>query len=175
MKILLATPLYPPDIAPPAPYIKELARKLSNNHEVVVLAYGRLPEKVPGVKIVTVDKRRPLFLRLIAYIFALLRAARSADLLYAENGPSVELPAALLTFILRTPLVLHIGDARAEARGGVIARLARSRAKTVVTDIPNERPEILPFSPRPEAGLEAYESSWIKHLSLLENIFTHAK
>src|SRR3989344_9051256 len=41
MKIVLATALYPPDIAPPAPYVKELATRLAANHEVTIVTYGR--------------------------------------------------------------------------------------------------------------------------------------
>ena len=34
MKILLATPLYPPEIGGPATYTKELAEQLKNKHNL---------------------------------------------------------------------------------------------------------------------------------------------
>ena len=59
MTLVLASPLYPPDLAEPAPYTKELARRLSTTHTVIVVAYGRLPEKVPGARNKTLKKPKP--------------------------------------------------------------------------------------------------------------------
>ena len=169
MKIVLATPLYPPDIAEPAPYVKELARRLAPDHQVTVLAYGRLPEKVPGVTIVAIDKRRPLPVRLFLYTIALLRAARSADIVYTQNGPSVELPVAVVNFFLRRPLVARWGDEAAHTYAQkkfmrrTVERLAFGGAK-IVTGSPLPRPEILPFEPQPTDALAAWEESWQMHL-----------
>jgi hypothetical protein len=181
MKIVLATPLYPPDIAEPAPYVKELAKRLKLHHEVTIVAYGHLPEKVPGVKIVAVPKNRMLPLRLIDYTFKLLQAARGADIIYAQNGASVELPAALITLAICRPLIMGLGDASAHSRAahkrvlGLIERFALGRAKAVVPIIPPERPEILPFEPKPEAALHAYEKSWGEHVRQLEELYARAK
>lgn len=180
MKVVLATPLYPPEIVPPAPYVKELAKRLARLHDVTIVAYARLPEKVPGARIIGVNKRRPLPLRLLSYFFALLGAARRADIIYAMNGASVELPATLVTFITGRPLVFHIGDTAAHERVKrsrllrAIERLAFSRAKEIVTDAPAARPEILPFEPYPADAVAAYERSWEAHLRALEGAFGHA-
>jgi len=179
MKIVLATPLYPPDIAEPAPYVKELATRLASSHEVVVVTYGRLPEQIPGVRIVSVDKRRPLPLRLLSYTAALLRAARGADVIYAQNGPSVELPLVIVLRIVRAPLVMRMGDAAAHAYAAhhplrkFVERLALRRGR-VIEGAPGARPEILPFAPRPDAALAAWETAWRSHLSDLTSTFTHA-
>jgi hypothetical protein len=170
MKILLATPLYPPDVAQPAPYTKELASRLAQaGHDVVAVVYGRLPEPVAGVRIVGVDKRQALPARLWDFYRTLSREAREADIIVAENGPSVELP---LLFV-RGRIVLHVGDRAALGKGGVLAALARWRAAHVVTDMPPERPEILPFVPRPDAALAHYEQSWTTHLAHLQTLFIH--
>jgi hypothetical protein len=180
MRIVLATPLYPPEIAEPAPYVKELAKRLSGRHLVTIVAYTRLPEKVPGVSIIVVDKRRPLPFRLLSYFFALLRAAQNADIIYALNGASVELPVALVSLIIRRPLIIRIGDTAAHTRAQEqwalrrIERFAFSRARRVVTDAPGTRPEILPFEPFPTEKMSAYEQSWKSHLRTLENAFTYA-
>ena len=179
MKIVLATPLYPPDIAEPAPYVKELARRLAPDHQVTVLAYGRLPEKVPGVTIVAADKRHPLLVRLFLYTIALWRAARSADLIYAQNGPSIELPVAVVNFFLRRPLMARWGDEAAHAYAQkkfmrrTMERLAFGGAKTVM-DSPLPRPEILPLEPRPTAALAAWEESWQAHVRELTQQFHDA-
>ncbi len=179
MKIVLATPLYPPDIAEPAPYIKELARRLAANHAVKVVVYGHLPEQVPGVTVIAVDKRRPLPFRLLSYTIALMRAARGADVLYAQNGPSVELPLIFVSRIKRMPLFMHIGDKAAHEYAArhplrrLIERLAFRKARAV-EGTPQPRPEILPFDPRPDAALAAWKESWYGHMQELGHIFTHA-
>ncbi len=179
MRLVIATPLYPPDIAEPAPYAKELAARLAGEHTVTVVAYGALPEAVSGVSVISVNKRRPLPWRLIAYTFALRRAARQADFLYAENGASVELPAGLVALLTGKPLLLHMGDSAAHersSRGGILGatlRFAAQRAQDVITDMPLPRPEIVPLRERPVRVLEAYEQSWKSHLAVLETAFNH--
>lgn len=180
MRIVLATPLYPPEIAEPAPYIKELAKRLAESHDVVIVAYTRLPEKVPGVKIIAIDKRRPLLLRLFAYFRALRRAAKRADVIYAENGAAIELPAGLVSLFGKRPLILHIGDPAAHERARTnfglrsIERFVRSRAREIIADSPLPKPEILPLEPSPVDELAAFERSWSAHLEKLEEIFDHA-
>lgn len=180
MRIVLATPLYPPEIAEPAPYIKELAKRLARLHKVTIVAYTRLPENVPGVTIVAVDKRKPLPLRLLAYFFALRKAAKDADVIYAENGASIELPAGFVSLFIKQPLIVHVGDQAAHTRAQTnlvlksIERFIFSRAQKIITDIPLSKPEILPLEPFPAEKIAAYEQSWDMHLHTLENIFNHA-
>lgn len=179
MRILLLTPLYPPDVAEPAPYIKELSRRLAREHEVTVLAYGRLPEQVAGVRMVMINKLLPLPVRLLRYTLVLFSEVLRADAVYAENGPSVEVPAIVATSITRKPLIVHLGDRHAYHRAkesalfGLIARVAEQRAQRVVAGSPLPRPEILPFGPRPDTALAAYEASWSAHLKDIADALTH--
>ena len=179
MKIVIATPLYPPDIAEPAPYVKELVKRLVSAHDVTIVAYGNLPEKVDDVAVVPISKRQPLLTRLFLYTIALMRAVRTADILIAENGASVELPAGIISLFSHKPLILHIGDraaadrARTSSMLSLIMRFTEGRARAVVTDVPLVRPEILPFEPRPDAKLAAYEASWKEHIVILENALRH--
>lgn len=179
MKIVLATPLYPPDIAEPAPYIKELAKRIAKTEEVTIVTYGHIPEEVPGVRICAVSKQRPLPFRLIAFTGALLKALRGGDILYIQNGPSVELPAFIVSFMTRARLIIRIGDEAAHRRAQAHPLLRRvessvlQRSKDVVIDSPKPRPEILPFTERPTAGLEAFEQSWDEHVSVLLTLFRH--
>lgn len=172
MKIVLASPLYPPDIAEPAPYIKELARRLAPRHEVVIVAYGRLPEPLTGVRIRTVDKRLPLPARLFLFAIALWQESRGA-LLYAQSGASVELPAAV-TGWRNCRLIIGASDTRAQAHAerslvfGTIARLAHRRAAATIHEIPPPRPEVLPFAPYPAERLDAWDRSWTDHVHMIE-------
>lgn len=177
MKIVLATPLYPPDIAEPAPYIKELARRLGAEHEVVVVTYGRLPERVPGVRVVAVDKRHTLFVRLLLYTIALWRESKKEAVVYAQSGASVELPAIVAAGRM---LVWGASDARAAAHAqrsllrGAIGRIVRSRAQQIIHNIPGARPEILPFAPRPERALAEWEEKWSAHVDNIKKELSHA-
>ena len=168
MKIVLATPLYPPDTALPALYIKELARRLSTTHEVSIVAYTHLPEQIPAVRVTAVSKRQPVPIRLLRFAFALLTEAREAEHVYALNGPSVELPLLLVSLFTRTPFTLILGDTPAYERSmgsglyAVIHRLLRSRAHRVIDALPLPRPEVLPFEEPPST--KEYETSWKEHL-----------
>lgn len=180
MRILITTPLYPPDIAPSATYVKELARRLSFEHKVAILAYGHLPEEINSVEIKVVNKRKMLLLRLIKYTIALFSMASKADIIYSENGPSVELPLGIFRLLKRKALILHIGDkeARKYSENRSYLRLITRfiGESEVVTDTPIKRPEILPFDEVPSAEISRYEESWKKHVRLLNNIFEkHAK
>ncbi|MES2931089.1 MAG: glycosyltransferase [Patescibacteria group bacterium] len=174
MRIAIATPLYPPDIAEPAPYVKELAARLSGKHEITIVTYGRFPEEIPGVRIVAVSKQRPLPIRLALYTFALLSVGSRTDVIYALNGPSVELPASIASFLTRTPLIAFLGDASAHARAQQRSALKHleetflRRACTTVSHTPLQHPEILPFSPYPNEKMEAFNRSWKAHLEELE-------
>ena len=177
MKIVLATPLYPPDIAPPAPYVKELAKRLAGSHQVTIVTYGTLPEQVAGVHITAIPKSQMLPVRLTKYTWELLQEARRADAVYAQNGASVELPLLLISFFTATPIVLCFGDVAAHERIKshpilrFIEHVTQARAKQVVSTLPPPRPVILPLEPRPEQELLAYEMSWRNHIEKLERIF----
>lgn len=177
MKIVIATPLFPPDIAAPAPYTKELAGRLTKHHEVTLVIYGRLPEHVDGVRFVCVDKRASRPTRLLRFATTLWRAARNADVLIVENGPSVELPFILIRPFVRARTLLHIGDPSTYDEAHMtwlkkaLHKLARTSAQHVVDSSPYVHPEILPFSPHPTEALAAYEASWKKHETLLYSLF----
>lgn len=180
MRIVLASPLYPPEIAEPAPYVKELARRLSAEHEVTIVAYTHLPEHVPNVAITAVEKGRPLPLRLIRYARSLMRAARRADVIYAVNGTSVELPLLLTAAVTRVPILFCIADPAAHLHAEesllrrYIERSVRARAFDTVLDVPSSRPEILPLEPYPTEALASYEATWALHLGRLAELFSHA-
>ncbi len=111
MKIVLATPLYPPEIGGPATYTKELAERLRDNHEVTIVAFATTSEKIPGTKLITISKQRPLPIRLAKFTWELFKAARYADIIYVQNAVAAGLPAALVHMVTRVPVVLKfVGD-----------------------------------------------------------------
>ena len=111
MKIVLATPVYPPEIGGPATYTKELATRLKDEHEIVIVAYASTSEVIPGTTLFVASKRRPLPLRLFKFTFDLFRASRGADVIYVQNAMAAGLPAVLVSRLRRVPLVLKfVGD-----------------------------------------------------------------
>ncbi len=111
MKIILATPVYPPEIGGPATYIKGLARELCDTHEIVIVAYASTSEKIVGTTLYTVSKRRWLLIRLIKYLITIYKASRGADVIYVQNAMAAGLPAVLVGLMRNIPVVLKfVGD-----------------------------------------------------------------
>jgi len=109
MKLLILTPLFPPDIGAPASYVKTLLSQLTE-HEVTLLLYGYLPEAAGKTNMIVLDKRQPRALLLIKSFFTLLKVGRKVDLIIINNGPSTELPAWAVSFFLNTPMILCQSD-----------------------------------------------------------------
>lgn len=99
MRIVLATPLYPPEIGGPATYAEVLVRTLS--------AQGVTLELVKFSDV----RHLPKIVRHIAYYRKLVRAGRVADAIFALDPVSVGLPAYLAARTLKKPLFVKIvGD-----------------------------------------------------------------
>lgn len=111
MKMVLATPVYPPEIGGPATYTKELAERLRDAHEITIVAYASTSEKIPGTRLITVSKRRILPLRMLKFTYELYKAAKGADVIYVQNAVAAGLPAVLVKSLTGTPVVLKfVGD-----------------------------------------------------------------
>lgn len=111
MKIVLATPIYPPEIGGPATYTKELCERIHQNHNVTVVAFTDSKEVFPGTQLLVVSKNQPLPIRLIKYFFAVWKASRGADIIYVQNAMASGLPVALVSMLRHIPFVLKfVGD-----------------------------------------------------------------
>lgn len=197
MKVLIVTPLYPPDIAPLAQYVKELGTRLREHMEVTIVAYGQFPEKIDEVTIHPVTKNALLPFRLASLFCRLWVISKKVDCIYLQNGASVELPVFFLSFITRTRIIFRLGDPVALSNSKkrfplrvLLTSLMKRVSHVVVHDVgdkplipvpvpmsvvktPNLRPEILPFTPYPTAELVVYEDLWKSHLTDLIEIFHH--
>ncbi|HOZ16653.1 MAG TPA: glycosyltransferase family 4 protein [Candidatus Portnoybacteria bacterium] len=116
MKIIIATPLYPPEIETLSFYIKSLAAKLCEKHEVTIVAYASTAEKIPGVKLITISKRQPLLMRFLRYLFALLETSKHADIIYVQNSVTAGLPAIIVKFFRKIPVILNFAENEAWKR-----------------------------------------------------------
>jgi hypothetical protein len=168
MHIVLATPLYPPDIADPAPYTYELARRLSLRHTVTVVTYGRFPEVIANVTIRAVDKRLPTRTRLTQFTHELQAATKDADVLYIQSGMSAELPAM---FVHKPTLRMYWRQSAEQKNKSILRRgiayLIKRRVTIVEPDESLERPEILPFTDDVRAHA-LWDKAWDRHIVMLE-------
>src|SRR5882757_11201743 len=99
MKILLATPLYPPDSGGPSTYAKMLADELPKRGiEVTLLKFSEVRHLPPGV-------------RHIAYFLKCISRARGVDAVYALDPVSVGVPASFAAKVLGKKFILRVpGD-----------------------------------------------------------------
>lgn len=99
MRLLIATPLYPPELGGPATYATILEQELPPQGVAVQV------EAFSGVR------QLPRIVRHIVYFFRLLRKGRDADCLLALDPVSTGLPALLAARLLRKPFVVKVvGD-----------------------------------------------------------------
>jgi glycosyltransferase involved in cell wall biosynthesis len=97
VKIILAAPLYPPEIGGPSQYALKLSEVFrAQGHEVRVARYGAL-------------KYFPSGIRHVLYACKLFTRALGADVILGFDTYSVGLPAALVSSLTRTPLILRVG------------------------------------------------------------------
>lgn len=128
MRILIATPTYPPERGYHATYIKELCPIMGKEHHLtviayVVVAYSDIGTPSSEVKVLPIDKRRPLAIRLVKFFLKILKESRNNDLIYVQNTMAAGLPVALASFITGKPFVLKfVGDEAQE-------RIAQSKLK----------------------------------------------
>lgn len=117
MKILIVTPVFPPEIGGPATYTWELAHRLKN-HDVSVIAFGDRADKLSGLRPLKV---RNGFLRKIPFVgsfvrqldlyFSILKKGRDCDLIYIQGPLVVGYFGTLAAKKLRKPVMMKfVGD-----------------------------------------------------------------
>jgi len=114
MKIILATPLFPPETEEIALYSKRFAEGVkiasSGDHSAAVVAYSDFPESVPEVEIISVSKQLMLPVRLVRYFFALRKAATKADVLYVQNSLASGFPAIIVRKMTHIPVIIYFAE-----------------------------------------------------------------
>lgn len=195
MRLAILTPLFPPDTAGLAVYTKEMAGRLAQaGCDIHVVLYGEIPESVPNVTMLTVSKHNLVFVRIFKYLRTLLALSKDIDVLYVQNGSSVELPVLMYSFLKHTPIVLRIGDGVALERTQskpllryifkkltervhdcmVSGEIVYPIPNAIKLSTPDGKPEILPFEEHPTQALQKWEDQWNEHVLKLQDIFKHA-
>lgn len=99
MRVLIATPLYPPDIGGPATYTVGLENSLR--------ALGHLPTVICYREVMSL----PRGLRQIIFFYKILKLARCHDAIIALDTLSIGLPAMLIARMYRIPGIVRVaGD-----------------------------------------------------------------
>lgn len=99
MRLVIATPLYPPEIGGPATYARLLEEGLpARGVEVTLVKFGEV-------------RHLPKLVRHLAYFARVRRALKKADLVLALDPVSVGLPSCLAAWTLGKPLLVKVvGD-----------------------------------------------------------------
>jgi glycosyltransferase involved in cell wall biosynthesis len=99
MKILIVTPLFPPEIGGPATYSACLLKELPKlGIETIILPFSQVGHY-------------PKFIKQFVFILKIIKLGKSVDLIYAQDPVSVGFLAALASKFLRKPLLLKVvGD-----------------------------------------------------------------
>jgi len=97
MKILLATPIYPPEIGGPSQYVKNLSEMLEKRGiKSEVISYNEM-------------KNIPQPLRFLFYFLKLLNKTRNSDIVYAFNLISCGLPACFWSKVFKKRFIIRLG------------------------------------------------------------------
>lgn len=108
MRVLIVTPLYPPDLGDLASYVRTFATELHKTDDVAIATYGELPEAISGIPISATSKRLPTLVRLSLFTVRLWKQSKKMDVLYVADGASIGLPAVLVSFFRRIPLIRFV-------------------------------------------------------------------
>ena len=113
MRMLIVTPIFPPEIGGPATYSSELSKELverGHNITVVALADGELVN-VPGISVVPVRLGKSTIGRQIRLLRTLYREVGLTELVYCQGGVDVGLGAYFMSRLLHRPFaVKFVGD-----------------------------------------------------------------
>jgi glycosyltransferase involved in cell wall biosynthesis len=99
MKILLATPLYPPEIGGPATYAKLLVEELPKHGiDLQILKFSEV-------------RKLPPIIRHVVFLIKTLHRGMNTDIIFVQDVFSVALPALIAAKILHKPIIVRVpGD-----------------------------------------------------------------
>lgn len=111
MKIILATPIFPPESGGPGIYVTEIARRMKGTHECVIVTYSDSPIQFSEARVVAIPKSLPTFIRWWRFTRALMRELKDADLVYAQNAVAAGFPSVIAGMLARKPVIIKfVGD-----------------------------------------------------------------
>lgn len=173
MRILVLSPLFPPDTSDSAKYVKLLALRLTEaNVDVTILLYGFLPESTPADTIAIDKRKNPLF-RIFHFTLTLFRVGNKYDRIVINNGPSVELPLFLYLLLFRKEVVLCLSDTETRHTGergwySLLHKLLRKKVEKTI-EMPDNNTHlpitVHPFKEVSDYIKKAHDTWWDNHVN----------
>ncbi len=96
MKVLISTPLFPPEAHYPAKFSKSLAENISQYHEVSLLVFGDSPEQISSVNIVSISKKKNFLKKIFLFLQKSYKPISNSDIIILNQAGLF----SFLTFIL---------------------------------------------------------------------------
>ena len=115
MKILVSTPIFPPEIGGPATYTVEVARRLQERgHKIRIVAFTDKKPQMSDLEVIPIRVHYRVFGTLIRQprlFLALLSAVKGIDLIYLQDPVVVGVASLMVGKFTGKPLVLKfVGD-----------------------------------------------------------------
>ena len=100
MKVLIVTPLYPPEIGGPATYTAALKRHLGSlGFNLTILPFSRV-------------RVYPKVFRHLLFTYQIWKKSKGVDLVYAQDPVSVGFPVFLACRLRKKKFILRINEIR---------------------------------------------------------------
>jgi glycosyltransferase involved in cell wall biosynthesis len=110
MRLLIVTPIFPPQIGGPASYVSGLFKRLQKQHQVKVVTFSESKTSIQkGVFAVSTDGT--MLSRQIKLLLQLFKAAQMSQILYAQGTIVVGVSSLIVATLRNIPLVIKfVGD-----------------------------------------------------------------
>jgi len=145
MKIIVTTPLYPPEIAEPGPYTKEVSSKLKDKLELVVLTYANFTDNDQSPKIISVPKNLSTPIRLLKYFLKLLQISKNTELIYSQSGVAASFSSVLAGLINKKPVIFRYSEDEAWERSKRLGLTDKSLEDFLSTPSKNIKIQLIKF------------------------------
>lgn len=116
MKLLITTPIFPPEVRGPATYVWNLSRKLAERgDQVVIITFTPSPQKLSGARIISVPQSGNFLTRQSRLFTAIFKEGKATDLIYSQGADVVGLASVVAGKLLHKKVVIKfVGDLSVE-------------------------------------------------------------
>ena len=106
-KIVIITPIFPPEQRGPATYCFELCQKIPS----VVITFTKDPTPIKNIKIISVPTTGISFLRQLRLLSKIIKESNDCNLIYAQGADVCGFAAVIAGKLLHKPVVIKfVGD-----------------------------------------------------------------
>ena len=110
-KIVIITPIFPPEQRGPATYCFELCQKIPS----VVITFTKDPTPIKNIKIISIPQSGGLFIRQVRLLWQIINT--DCDLIYAQGADVCGFAAVIAGKLLHKPVVIKfVGDLSIELK-----------------------------------------------------------